>query len=88
MKGEGKEEALEQLAILVGAEHVDDIAEKLEVRIRTSCVNNNVLLGRLVGSLSAPAILPGPGKLSVFACFERRYATHIKWHPRRNSGTL
>lgn len=33
MKGEGKEEALEQLAILVGAEHVDDVAEKFKVRL-------------------------------------------------------
>lgn len=31
MKGDGSEEALEQLAILVGAEHVDDVAEKLKV---------------------------------------------------------
>lgn len=31
-KGEGKEEALEQLAMLVGAEHVDGIAEKFKVK--------------------------------------------------------
>jgi len=31
MKGEGSEEALEQLAMLVGAEHTDDIAEKFKV---------------------------------------------------------
>ena len=33
MKGGIKEEALEQLAILVGAEHVDDIAKKFKVRV-------------------------------------------------------
>lgn len=36
IQGEGKEEALEQLAILVGAEHVDDVAEKFKVRLPTS----------------------------------------------------
>ena len=40
MKGEFKEEALEQLAILVGAEHVDDVAEKFKVRVPSSPSNS------------------------------------------------
>lgn len=31
LKAEGKEEALERLAILVGAEHIDDVAYKFKV---------------------------------------------------------
>lgn len=33
LKEEGVEEALEQLAMLVGAEHVDDITEKFKVTV-------------------------------------------------------
>lgn len=33
VKGEDMEEALEKLAVLVGAEHVDDIVEKFKVTL-------------------------------------------------------